>query len=76
MRFKEKWSERWSEINENQCEILILIHENLTISRKEISNKLIINQSAIQKHLETLKKKGFLKRIGSARGEHWELIEE
>jgi ATP-dependent DNA helicase RecG len=74
-RWSEKWSEKWSEINKNQREILILIHENPSISRKEISDRLKINQSAIQKHIETLKKKGFLRRAGSARGGHWELIE-
>jgi ATP-dependent DNA helicase RecG len=75
-KWSEKWSERWSKINENQREILIQIHENSSISRKEISDKLKINQSAIQKHMETLKKKGFIRRIGSARGGHWEFIEE
>lgn len=71
-----RWSERWSEINENQRRILNLIRENPAISRKEISDNLKINQSAIQKHLETLKKKGFLKRVGSARGGYWKFIEE
>jgi ATP-dependent DNA helicase RecG len=75
-REAERWSERWSEINENQRRILNLIRENPAISRKEISDNLKINQSAIQKHLETLKKKGILKRVSSARGGYWQLIEE
>lgn len=75
-RWSDRWSDRWSEITENQRKIVNLIQKNPSISRKEISDKLKINQSAIQKHLETLKKKGFLKRVGSARGGYWELIEE
>jgi len=51
------------------------IINNPNISRKELSNSIGINQSAIQKHLDTLKKKGLLKRIGPDKGGHWEVSE-
>ncbi len=71
----ERWSERWSELNKNQRMILSLMVENPRISRKELSKKLNINQSAIQKHIEKLKEKGLLRRIGPAKGGYWEIIE-
>ncbi len=75
--WSERWSKRWSEkgISERQMQIIELIHENPRISRKEISEILGINQSAVQKHMETLKKKGVIRRVGPARGGHWEVVE-
>jgi ATP-dependent DNA helicase RecG len=49
------------------------IKEKPTISRKELSAELKINESAVQKHLENLKKKGLLRRIGADRGGYWEV---
>ncbi|MBI9037548.1 MAG: putative DNA binding domain-containing protein [Bacteroidales bacterium] len=73
---KEKWSEKWSDfLTDRQKEILILIIENPKITRLELSSKLKINQSAIQKHIETLKTKDILKRIGPDKGRHWEIID-
>jgi Fic family protein len=57
---------RWSEI-------LDLIKENPAISRKELSEKLNINPSAIQKHIQKLKKEGFIERIGGDRGGYWKI---
>ena len=41
------------------------------ISYRVIAQKLGINESAVKKHLNNLKEKGVLKRIGGTRG-HWE----
>lgn len=65
---------RWSELTEKQQIILQIIKENPKISRKEIVKELNINPSAIQKRIEKLKQKGLLKRIGPAKGGHWEII--
>ena len=72
----EKWSEKWSkkDISERQKQILLLILENPVISRKHISEIVGINQSAVQKHLTTLKENGIIKRVGPAKGGHWEVI--
>jgi ATP-dependent DNA helicase RecG len=56
-----------------QREILELIKQNPSISREELSNKLKINPSAIQKHISKLKEKGILKRIGADKGGYWEV---
>jgi len=73
IRWSEKWSEKWSDISERQKEILKLILDNPKISRKELSLKIKINQSAIQKHLKKLKEKGIIKRIGSDKGGYWKV---
>ncbi len=45
------------------------------ISRSKLSKLLGINPSAIQKHIEKLKAKHIIKRIGPDKGGHWEVIE-
>ena len=73
---EKRWSEKWSGIGltKRQIEILILIKENPKISRRELSEKLSINPSAVQKHLKKLKEKRVLRRIGPDRGGYWEVV--
>lgn len=63
-------------LTKRQKEILDIIKNNSYISREELSNNLKINQSAIQKHLEKLKEKGLLKRIGPDKGGYWKIIQK
>ncbi len=58
---------------ENQIKILELVNENPYISKREMSEKIGISTTAIDKNISTLKKKGLLKRVGPARGGHWEI---
>lgn len=46
-----------------------------TASRKELSEKIGIAQSAVQKHLKALQTQGRLLRIGPDKGGHWELVQ-
>ncbi|MDP1728015.1 MAG: putative DNA binding domain-containing protein [Bacteroidota bacterium] len=55
-----------------QIEILRILQENNKISRKGLSDTLGINESAILKHIEQLKEKGYLVRIGGTRG-YWKI---
>jgi biotin operon repressor len=48
--------------------------KNTARSRKELSKKLGINESAVQKHIESLKRKGAIERKGKTRGA-WKIIE-
>ena len=57
-------------LTERQKEILKLIKADPGISRKQLSDKLGINQSAIQKHIEALKKKGVIYRESETTG-YW-----
>ncbi len=63
------------ELTIRQKEIIEIIKPNNKISYRAIAEKLKINGSAVKKHLNTLKEKGLLKRIGGTRG-HWEINNE
>ena len=41
-----------------------------------MAEKIGISTTAIDKNISTLKNKGLLRRIGSAKGGHWEIIEK
>jgi len=59
-------------LTDRQKEILELIKANPSISRRNMAKELNINPSAVIKHLDALKQKGILQRIGGTRG-HWEV---
>ena len=62
-------------ITKHQKEILQRIVAENTISRRKLADDLDINESAVKKHLNTLKNKGVLKRIRGTRG-YWEVTLE
>ncbi len=53
---------------------LDLIKKNPKISASEIAKKLDLTQRAVEKILAKLKKEGKIKRIGSAKGGHWQVV--
>lgn len=61
---------------ESQKKILELIKINPNISKKEMSNRIGINTTAIDKNIAKLKQKGLLKRIGPAKGGYWEIVSD
>lgn len=61
---------------ESQRKMVSLIRQNPRISKQDLSVKVGISTSAIDKNIQALKKKGLLKRVGSAKGGHWELISQ
>ena len=50
------------------------IKANPRISKRELSDKVGISTTAIDKNINKLKDKGLLKRIGPDKGGHWEVI--
>jgi ATP-dependent DNA helicase RecG len=62
------------ELTTRQAQLLDMIHNSPKLSKNALAEKLGINPSAVQKHLEVLKKKGVLRRIGGTRG-HWEVLQ-
>ena len=60
-------------LSERQLEVLQIINDNPTVTRKMLAEKLGINESAVQKHLEALKQNGIIKHVGKTRG-HWEIL--
>lgn len=59
---------RWSE---KVVRLLELIAEKPAITRKELSEALQINPSAVQKHIERLKNEGIISRVGSDKKGSW-----
>jgi ATP-dependent DNA helicase RecG len=62
-------------LTQRQNEILNIIRENNKITKRGLAEKLNINISAAQGHLEILKEKGFIERIGGTRG-YWNIIKQ
>ena len=63
-----------NDLTDRQKEILELIIENNKISYRAIAQKVGINASAVLKHLNTLKEKGIIARVGGTRG-YWKILE-
>jgi len=55
-------------------EVLKLIKENPKTTRGELSNKLGINPSVIQRHIQKLKTEGTIERIGGDKGGFWKIM--
>jgi len=60
------------QLTKRQQEVLELIKSDPAISRKQLSKKLGINPSAIQKHIDSLKKKGIISRDSETTG-YWKI---
>jgi len=45
-----------------------MIEKNPSLSKREMAATIGLSTTALDKNIETLKKKGFLQRVGSARG--------
>lgn len=61
------------DLTDRQNEVLNIIRSNQTIGYRAIAEQLNINESAVQKHIEILKNKGYIAREGGTRG-HWQII--
>lgn len=59
---------------ESQKKIIELIRENPYISKFELSKRVGISTTAIDKNILRLKDKGLIKRVGPDKGGHWEII--
>lgn len=70
---KKVVSKGGQKLTKKQSELVSIMKQNPKISRKEISEKLRINESAVQKRLDVLRKKDVLRRMGPDRGGYWEV---
>lgn len=60
---------------ESQVRIIELIKKNPKISKKTMAEQIGISQTAIDKHIKTLKEKKLIRRIGSDRNGIWQIID-
>ncbi len=64
-----------SKLVENQLKIALLILEDEKITKNKMSEILNISDTAVDKNILKLKNLGIIKRVGPAKGGHWEVIE-
>ncbi len=67
---KEKTREKARE------KIIFLIKENPSITTKEMAEKLDITDKGVEWQIKNLKDEKLLKRVGPAKGGHWEILEK
>ena len=60
--------------NDVESKILALIGADNKISLKELANKIDVPGRTLDRIITTMKKKGIVKRVGSARSGHWEIV--
>jgi len=58
-----------------QGQLLALIRENPNITYDKLARETRRDRKTVRRHLNALKENGFLRRIGSPKGGHWEVIE-
>ena len=61
-------------VTDNQSLILQYIFEQQKITTRELAEKVGISQRKIKENIAKLKTTGLIKRIGPAKGGHWEII--
>ena len=60
-------------LTENQKRIILLIQHKRRITTNELADIILISQRKIKENISKLKEKGLIKRLGSAKGGHWEI---
>ncbi|MDE7152980.1 MAG: putative DNA binding domain-containing protein [Muribaculaceae bacterium] len=63
-----------STYNSVESKILALIGNDNKISLKELANKIDVPGRTLDRIITSMKAKGIIKRVGSARSGHWEII--
>ena len=61
---------------ENEGHIVELIKNKRSITAKEIAENLTVSERTVQRYLKALQDNKTIKRIGSAKGGHWEVIDK
>ena len=61
-----------TDLTPKQLEVLEAIRQNNKVSYRKLAEQMGINPSALQKHIDALKSKGYIARIGGTRG-YWEV---
>lgn len=71
----EKGSEKAADMRKSSEKILAILRENQSLSAREIAGEVGIRRRAVEKQIAGLRTAGRLRRIGPARGGHWEVTE-
>ncbi len=71
----EAESELGDKLGDNQLKILSEIEKDNTISITALSKNIGISTTAVENNIAKLKKLGYLKRVGSAKSGHWDILQ-
>ena len=71
---KELSKELSKGLSETAANILKMIYSDNYFSREVLSGKVGISVTSVQNHINKLKSVGLLKRIGSIKHGHWEVV--
>lgn len=72
----EKLGERLGErLGETRAAIILAMIDNPKITVTKLAAQLSISTTAVEKNINYLKTEGYIRRIGPARGGHWEVVE-
>jgi ATP-dependent DNA helicase RecG len=63
-------------LSKQEKDILQIIEEAPAISLQDIATKIGLSKNGARHHTDNLRKKGILRRIGGAKGGHWEIVQE
>ncbi|MDR1010183.1 MAG: putative DNA binding domain-containing protein [Opitutaceae bacterium] len=70
-----KWYEKWGEkMTAHRSRIVQVMHHNPRISVEGIAGELGVAKSGVIKHLKVMREAGCIRRVGPAKGGHWEVI--
>ncbi len=61
-------------LGENEVKILESISSDPHITIQQLSEEVQISTTAVENNIKKLKEKDLLKRVGSPKGGHWEVI--
>ncbi|MEQ8225764.1 MAG: ATP-binding protein [Candidatus Eremiobacterota bacterium] len=70
----ENWEKVGGKLGDNQIKIVLLLIEDSSITIEKLSNLIGISTTSIENNIGKLKKLKLIKRIGSARSGHWEVL--
>ena len=70
----EKVGENTGDMTESQRRILALLQQNKRLSARALAEQIGMSSRKVEENIAKLKMLGYLRRIGSAKGGHWEVI--
>ena len=62
-------------LNKTRKKIVNSMYNNSKISTTELANDLDISKTAVDKNIKFLRENSYIKRIGTAKGGHWEVLD-
>jgi ATP-dependent DNA helicase RecG len=60
-------------LGESRAAIVKAMHADPKVTIKKLAALLNISTTAVEKNIEVLKARGYVQRVGSAKGGHWKL---